>query len=114
MDNRVRLLILAAEDFTALWDARLELQHERSAEVVARQGLARLADDGLIEFFVGTGPAYIERRLDHGEIAEALRPGPQWATPEDGSDGPFTYFAATDAGVDLIRSLNWGRVTEAR
>jgi hypothetical protein len=109
VDNRTRLLVLAAEDFTGLWDAQLELAHERSGEEAARQVLTQLANEGLIELFVGTDPAQAPlRALDRADTRDVLRPGPQWSVPERGSDGPFVYFAAADAGLDLVRRLHWG------
>lgn len=109
MENRTRLLLLAAEDFTGLWDAALELAHERSAEDVARRLLGQLTSEGLIELFVGTDPAQTAPRvLDADEIPDALSPGPQWSVPGDTSKGPFVYFAATDAGVALVQQLHWG------
>ena len=109
MDNRTRLLVLAAEDFTGLWDAAIELAHERSAEEAARQALAQLASEGLIALFVGADPARAAPRLlDPAEILDALSPGPQWSVPGPESKWPFVYFAATDAGVALVQQLHWG------
>lgn len=109
MDNKTRLLVLAAEDFTGLWDAALELAHERSAEDAARQALEELASDGLIELFAGGDPARAElQALDRAEVPEALGPGPQWAVPGPRSEGPYLYFATTDAGLALIQQLHWG------
>ena len=109
MSNRTRLLVLAAEDFTGLWEAPLELAHEASAEDAAGQELAALVDEGLIELFVGTDPAQeTPRALDRAAIPDALRPGPQWSVPEPGSRGPCVYFAASDTGVALVQRLNWG------
>ena len=108
-NNRTRLLVLAAEDFTGLWDALLELAHEASAEDAARQELAALANEGLIELFVGVGPAQeAPRALSQVEIPDALRPGPQWSVPAPGSKEPLVYFAASDAGTAVVQQLHWG------
>ena len=101
--------MLAAEDFTGLWNAALDLAHERSAEEVARQALAQLASEGLIALFIGADPAQAAPRvLDPAEIPDALSPGPQWSVPAHESKGPFVYFAATDAGLALVQQLHWG------
>ena len=109
MDNETRLLILAAEDYTGLWDAVFEMAHEPSAEEAARRVLTQLADDGLVRVFTGIDPAReAPVQFEEGEALEALAPGPQWAVPEEGTEGPLIYFAATNAGLALIQQLHWG------
>ena len=112
MDNATRLLILAAEDYTGLWDAAFEMAHEPSAEDAARQGLTQLVNDGYVRIFTGADPAREPPvELEHGRALEALAPGPQWAVPEEGSEGELVYFAATDEGVSRLHELHWGQDT---
>lgn len=112
MDNATRLLILAAEDFTGLWDAAFEMAHEPSAENAARQGLTQLLNDGLVRIFTGVDPAReTPAQLEHGQELQALAPGPQWAVPEEGSEGELVYFAATHEGVTRLHELHWGNDT---
>lgn len=109
MDNSTRLLILAAEDFTGLWDAVLEMAHEPSAEEAARRALEELLTDGHIRLFRGVNPALqAPVELEHEEVQDALAPGPHWSVPGEGTEGELVYFAATDEGVALIQRLHWG------
>lgn len=109
VDNRFRLLVLAVEDLTGLWDARLELDHEPLPEEAARAALVQLISEGLIVLFVADDlPRASPRMLDGGEALDALGPGLHWSVPNRASTGPFVYFAATDAGVALVQGLHWG------
>lgn len=109
MDNTTSLLILAAEDFTGLWDAVFEMAHESSAEEAARRALKELLKGGHIRLFRGVNPAlHAPVELDHDEVQDALAPGPQWSVPAEGTEGELVYFAATAEGVELIQRLHWG------
>lgn len=112
MDNATRLLILAAEDYTGLWDAAFEMTHEPSAEEAARQALKQLVNDGLVRIFTGIDPARTAPvQLQQGQDLEALAPGRQWAVPEEGTKGELVYFAASDKGVSRLHELHWGQGT---
>jgi hypothetical protein len=109
MDNTTRLLILAAEDYTGLWDAAFEMAHEPLAEDAARGALTQLFEDGLIRIYVGVDPAIeVPVELEPRKALAALAPGAHWAVPAEGSQGELVYFAATDDGVSRIRELHWG------
>jgi hypothetical protein len=112
MDNTTRLLILAAEDYTGLWDAAFEMAHEPLAEDAARDALTQLFEEGLIRFYTGIDPA-IEApvELEPRQALAALAPGRHWAVPVEGTQGELIYFAATDDGVSRIRELHWGEST---
>jgi hypothetical protein len=110
MDNTTRLLILAAEDFTGLWDAVFEMAHEPSPEEAARRALEQLLTDGHVRLFRGINPALqAPVELDHEESRDALASGPHWSVPAEGTEGGLVYFAATDEGVSLIQRSHWGR-----
>lgn len=108
-DNTTRLLILAAEDYTGLWDAAFEMAHEPLAEDAARSALTQLLEEGLIRIYAGVNPAievFVE--LEPRQALAALAPGAHWAAPAEGSQGELVYFAATDDGVSRLRELHWG------
>lgn len=108
-DNTTRLLILAAEDYTGLWDAAFEMGDEPAAEEAARQALTQLVNDGHVALFTSMDPAKdVPVQLERSKVLEALAPGPHWTVPEEGTDGVLVYFAATDAGVSRLRQLHWG------
>lgn len=110
MDNTERLLILAAEDFTGLWDAVFEMAHEPQAEVAARRALEHLLEGGHIRLFIGVDPALLTPvEVVDEQVQTALAPGPHWSVPGEGTKGDLVYFAATDEGVALIRNLHWGQ-----
>ncbi|WP_262848158.1 hypothetical protein [Mumia quercus] len=112
MENATRLLVLAAEDYTGLWDAAFEMAHESSAEDAARDALTQLLTDGLIRIFVGFDPAIeVPVELEPSRARAALAPGPHWEVPAEGTQGDLVYFAATDEGVSRIRELRWGEGT---
>ena len=112
MDNTTRLLILAAEDFTGLWDAEFEMADEPHPEEAARRALEHLLDGGHVKLFKGVNPALEDPvEIEHDQVRAALAPGPQWSVPAEGTDDELVYFAATDEGVALIQRLHWGHDT---
>jgi hypothetical protein len=111
MDNATRLLVLAAEDFTGLWDMALEFSgSDRDGRELASEALTQLVIDGLVEIYIG-GPLFSSNPdpVAPDLLDVLLTPGPQWAVPEPGADGPFVYVAATDAGRNHLTAINWGQ-----
>lgn len=110
MDYATRLLVLAAEDFTGLWDVALEFSGgDRNGSELAGEALTQLVSDGFVEVYIG-GPldSLIPDPVASDFVDVFLAPGPQWAVPEAGVHGPFVYVAATDAGRAHLTAMNWG------
>ena len=106
----IKILVLAGEDFTGLWDAVLDLHDEPQPQRKASAVLQDLVERGLVELYVGEDIALSDpAKLDlEGALAE-FSPGPQWDVPAEGDAGPWVYFAATDAGVEWLRKHHWGK-----
>lgn len=109
MNTTTRLLVLAAEDFTGLWQAVLELPDEPQPEDGARRALGQLFSDGLIQLYEGgdlatSEPAILDRELTQS----ALGPGPQWVVPGPEDAGPWIYFAVSDTGLEWLQEHHWG------
>lgn len=108
MDATTKILVLAGEDWTGLWDAPLDLSDELQPEEAARLSLQQLVSDGLVEMFAGNLDDDDPAVLDRDQALEYLRPGPQWGAPKPDEPGPLVYFSATPAGIDWLNEHHWG------
>jgi hypothetical protein len=106
MDARTTLLILAAEDYTGLWDGAFSVD---GGSREAREVLQTLLQEGLIAIFTNDDPiTYSMVELDHDDALVALAAEENWGVPEEGMEGVLVFFLTTPKGDACVRELNWG------
>lgn len=111
----MRLLVLAGEDFTGLWDAASEATSANSATgespepgELVRDALGHLLEQGLIELFTRRSDTWEFDAIRQSEIEAALRAGRVWEAPTGPDPAGRIYIAATRHGLERLHQANWG------
>jgi hypothetical protein len=113
MDRPTRLLVLAGEDFTGLWDVASESldvgsHAEKSARELAGDALRVLLDEALIDLFTRRSAAWDFDPIPPSEVGAVLQVELAWEAPADSDAAGRVYIAATPRGLERLRQASWG------